>query len=32
MDDKRHPQSPRLDHCPDGLPSEAYLGAEDELC
>lgn len=25
MDDHRHPQSPRLDHCPEGLPRAAYL-------
>ena len=24
----RHPLSPRLDHCPEGLPRDAYLGAE----
>lgn len=28
MDQMRHPQSPRLDHCPPSLPREAYL-AED---
>jgi len=22
----RHPESPRLDHCPEGLPQQAYLG------
>ena len=25
MDDRRHPLSPRLDHCPEGLPRAAYL-------
>lgn len=25
MDDKRHPLSPRLDHCPEGLPRAAYV-------
>ncbi len=25
MDDHRHPLSPRLDHCPEGLPRAAYL-------
>lgn len=24
----RHPLSPRLDHCPEGLPREAYVSAE----
>ena len=25
---ERHPLSPRLDHCPEGLPRAAYLSAE----
>ncbi len=25
---ERHPLSPRLDHCPQGLPQAAYLGAD----
>ena len=25
MQQTRHPQSPRLDHCPEGLPREGYL-------
>ncbi|AWD22781.1 aromatic ring-hydroxylating oxygenase subunit alpha [Fuscovulum blasticum] len=28
MDDKRHPLSPRLDHCPEGLPRAAYLAQD----
>lgn len=28
MDDHRHPQSPRLDHCPEGLPRAAYLSTD----
>ena len=28
MDDKRHPLSPRLDHCPEGLPRAAYMDGD----
>ncbi len=28
MEQARHPLSPRLDHCPEGLPQAAYLSAD----
>lgn len=28
MDTARHPLSPRLDHCPEGLPREAYVSSD----